>query len=400
MSQSLETAVASSSVSEVLERIESIKPLLAQNGSRGEAERRVPDESFDALLATGAFTIGVPGRFGGLEASMRAQLEVSSAIAEADGGAAWVTTLTNIGCWMVGLMSDQAQQDIFGSDPQARTVGIIAPSVNAHPVEGGWRVSGRGYYASGSLHATWAGNGALMHDEAGNVVGQAIVMAPMDQCRIEDTWFVAGMRASGSNCIVWEDVFVPSHRVLPVGPAVEGHYETEHDDEVLYRSAFTSSLALVLVGPQLGLGRGALDYVISKAATKGIAYTSFTAQRDSTAFQLQVARAATLIETAHLHAFKAADTIDQWARDGHYPNPLERGQIRSHSAAAVESINQALNILLSAHGASAFAESNPLQRMWRDSNVAARHAVVLPEISYESYGRLLLGIDEQITPLL
>lgn len=386
---------------DIVEKVRALKPLLEKNAPQGDHDRRASQESFDALDAVGAFKIGVPHRFGGYQTSVRNQLEVASVVAEADGGLAWVTTLVNVGAWLAGLQADSLQEDIFGVDPEAKVVGIIAPTVRATPTEGGYRVTGKGYYASGSLHATWAGNGALILDEAGNVVNQAMVFAPMNECTVEDTWFVAGMRASGSNCIVWDDVFVPYHRVFEVGPATaEGIYATPHKDEVLYRAAFTSTLVLVLVGPQLGLARAALQFVIDNSSKKGIAYTRFTAQKDSTAFQIAVARAATLVETAHLHAYAAADLLDQWASDGHYPSPEERGKIRAHSAAAIEAVNEAMNKLLFAHGSGGFAESSPLQRFWRDSNVAARHAVVLPDISYESYGKTLLGVDEPITPLL
>jgi alkylation response protein AidB-like acyl-CoA dehydrogenase len=53
-----------------------------------------------------------------------------------------------------------------------------------------------------------------------------------------------------------------------------------------------------------------------------------------------------------------------------------------------------------AHGAAGFAEASPLQRIWRDSAVAARHAVILPAVNYEVYGKALLGRDDQITPLI
>jgi hypothetical protein len=55
---------------------------------------------------------------------------------------------------------------------------------------------------------------------------------------------------------------------------------------------------------------------------------------------------------------------------------------------------------LSAHGAGSFADVNPLQRIWRDSSTAARHAVVSPMVAYEVYGKALLGVEETITPLV
>ena len=39
-------------------------------------------------------------------------------------------------------------------------------------------------------------------------------------------------------------------------------------------------------------------------------------------------------------------------------------------------------------------------RIWRDSSVAARHAVVLPVVGYEVYGKALLGREDHITPLV
>jgi len=65
-------------------------------------------------------------------------------------------------------------------------------------------------------------------------------------------------------------------------------------------------LTIILAGLQLGLGRAALRLVMEKAPKRGIAYTRFERQIDSTAFQLQIANAATLIDTAHLHVWQAA----------------------------------------------------------------------------------------------
>lgn len=386
---------------DVVARIDEILPLLASNATIGDRERRSSQESVDALKDAGVFRIAVPARWGGYQTSIRNQLEVSSKVGEVDGGLAWVTTLTNIGAWLVGLQGEQLQEEIFGQNPDARTVGVLAPSVTAKPVDGGWRVTGKGFYASGSLHADWAGNGAILLDDQGNPAGQAMVFAPIADLSIDDTWYVAGMRGSGSNCIVWDDVFVPSHRVFDIPRAVATYdYPTEHRDEWLYRAAFSSTAAVVLAGPQLGIGRAALAYVIAQAQKKGIAYTTFGLQKESVAFQVRVAKAATLIKTAHLHAYDAADTIDEWARQGHVASIEERAQIRAQTSWAVESITSALDELLTAHGSGGFAESSLLQRLWRDSNVAARHAFVLPDISYESYGKALLGVDAQITPIL
>ncbi|SFK36891.1 acyl-CoA dehydrogenase family protein [Geodermatophilus ruber] len=389
------------SAAELVARVKELHPLLATNAVEGERDRRVLEESIQALTTAGLFKLAVPKRYGGYETSMRTMLDVSAATGAADGGTAWVLTLTNVCAWLASLFPEKAQDEVFGADPDAKVSGVLTPTAETRKVEGGWRVSGKWYYNSGSWHATWAVLGIPITDEAGEVVNQGLALIPRGDMDLEDTWFVAGMKSSGSNCLVAEDVFVPEHRVMLVPPAIAGEYPSEHTGtEPFYRSAFVPVLALVLVGPQLGMGKAALDYVISKAANKPISYTFFAAQTDSTAFQLQVAEAARLIDTAHLHAYRAAADIDEAAARGVYPDVLTRARVRSDTGYVAENITRAIDILLSAHGAASFAEVNPLQRIWRDSATAARHAVVSPAVSYEVYGKALLGVEDTITPLV
>jgi len=386
---------------ELTARARSLHALIAANAAQGEKDRRVVQESIQAMTDAGLFKISVPKRYGGYETSMRTMLEVSAAVGEADGGTAWVLTLVNVCNWMVGLFPQQAQDDIFGADPAALVSGVLAPTSTTVKVDGGWRVTGKWFYNSGSWHATWAGLGIPVTDGEGQVVNQGVALIPRADLSLEDTWFVAGMKSSGSNCLVADDVFVPEHRVMLVPPAIVGEYPTEHGpSEPFYRSAYVPVLALVLVGPQLGLGQAALDYVISKAAKKPVSYTFFTAQSESAGFQLQIAEAARLIDTARLHAFRAADDIDRAAARGEYPDFLTRARIRSDTGYAAESITRAIDILLYAHGAGSFADVSPLQRIWRDSATAARHAVVSPQVSYEVYGKALLGVADNISPLI
>ncbi len=385
---------------ELVARIRELQPLLAKNSAQGEKDRRVVEESIQALTEAGIFRIAQPARYGGYQTSMRTMLDVSSAVAEADGGTAWVVTLCNVCAWMVGTFPERAQDDVWAGTPDAKVSGVLAPTAESVRVEGGFQVTGRWYYNSGSWHAGWAILGIPVVDEAGETVDQGLALIPRTDLDLEETWFVAGMSSSGSNCLIATDVFVPDHRIVSVPPAIEGRYATERTDETFYQSAFVPLLALVLAGPQLGLGRKALEIVRAKAATKAVSYTFYVTQADSVAFQLQIAEAAMMIDTAHLHAYRAADDIDRAAASGEYPDVLLRTRVRADTGWVLDHITKAIDMLLFAHGAGSFAEVNPLQRIWRDSAVAARHAVTLPAVNYEVYGKALLGRDDQITPLI
>ncbi|MFM0341850.1 acyl-CoA dehydrogenase family protein [Paraburkholderia fungorum] len=385
---------------ELVSRARALGPLLARNAQKSEQDRRAHEENINAISEAGLFRLMVPKRFGGYQSSIKSHLEITAALAEACAGTAWVTALTNVCAWFVGLYSRKAQEDVFGANPDARVAGVFTPSTDCRRVEGGLVVSGKWYWSSGSLHADWVTVGVMEHDANGAFVGQYLALIPKSDVTIEDTWFTVGMRASGSNCVVAKEVFIPDHRLLDVGAAVSSDYPTEFKDEAEYRGAFVPVAAIVLVGAQLGMGRAALKYVIDKAPQRSIAYTSFEKQTSSVMFQAQIAEASLKIDTAHLHAFRAAEDIDKAARRGEKLDYATRARVRADAGVVVTAITDALNILISAHGAGTFAEASPLQRIWRDSNTAARHAVVLPAVGIEVYGKALLGVENTVTPLV
>ncbi|MBY6437998.1 oxidoreductase [Rhodococcus kroppenstedtii] len=387
---------------DVLDNLRALLPDLRAGAAANEQARRLSDDTVAALRRAGAFRIAAPTRFGGLETNLRTMLDVSSTIAEGDGGASWVTTLSNINHWALGLFDERAQAEVYADGPDVVISGVVSPTATARRVEGGYRVSGQWPYASASLHATWCTGGVVVVDEDDSVLDQGMALIPSSDYTVDDTWYVAGMRASGSNTVVADDVFVPEHRMLSMMGAFSGSYVAERTDSAFARSAFGPMLVMVLVGPQLGMGRAALDLVTTKAAEKSLAYTVFERQADSVAFQMMVAEAALKIDTAHLHAFRAADDVMRWAEAGVYPDLVSRARVRGDAAVALRSVNEALNILLDATGAGAFADVNALQRIWRDSNVGARHAVMLPRVSVETYGKALLGVElhDHITPII
>ena len=203
---------------ELIRRATELQPLLAKNAARTEADRRVPDENIEAIREAGLFRLMVPKRLGGYETTIRTKMEVSAALAEACGSTAWVTALTNVCAWIVGTMPDQAQQEIFAADPDARVAGVLVPSPDIEKVDGGYIVSGRWPWASGSLHATWGLGGVVQVGPDGVPIDIGTVVMPMSELTIEDTWFVAGMKGTGSNTMVAERVFVPEHRYARCPP--------------------------------------------------------------------------------------------------------------------------------------------------------------------------------------
>jgi alkylation response protein AidB-like acyl-CoA dehydrogenase len=394
------TDEARSRRAELVARAADLVPLLDRNAGKTEADRRVVEENVTALDGADLYRLLQPARFGGLETDMRTLVEVTGELARGCGATAWTVALHNIGGWFVGLFPDRCQGEVWAEQPRNRVAGVFAPNGQTRRVEGGYRISGKWGWASGCLHAQWGQLGIHVLDEAGNPVDIGFATIPMSELSIEDTWYVAGMRGTGSNTLVAEDVFVPDHRVISLTRALNGRHGSEHTDEALYRSAFVPAASLSLVGPHLGLARAALELVLEKAPKRAISYTCYQSQVDAPAVQFAVARAAMLIDSAHLHAYRAAADIDAAARAGGHPDLAARARVRADVGWAIQQAREAVRELVSAHGASAFAEVNPLQRILRDIETASRHAAVAPALCAEIYGRSLLGRTDGLTPFI
>jgi len=383
----------------LLDRARQIRPLLQSHAAQTDALRRLPDEVVASLKEAGLCRLMVPRRFGGFETSIRTYMETIAEIGRGCGSTAWVASLLNVCAWLAALFPERAQRDVWGGDADAWVAGSLAPLGEATPVDGGWRVSGRWPWASGCLHAQWAACGIHMKNEQGQMANLGLSLMPMSDLAIEDTWHMAGMKGTGSNTIVGRDVFVPEHRFLPYPPAFGGAYRTEHTDETVYRVAFIPVTVLILAGSQLGVARAALDYVISKASARGITHTNFRTQSESAGFQILLADAAMKIETAYLHAYRAADDLDRFAQEGTYPDLTTRARIRIDTAVVAKQCREAVDLLVSAHGTSSVADANPMQRLWRDIHVASHHAITEWQVNLEVYGKALLG-QENITHLI
>lgn len=385
---------------ELVRRASTLRPLLDRNSQQTQTDRRVVEENIEAIRAAGLMRITVPKRYGGLETDMRTFLDVSRELGMGCGSTAWVTTLMNICSWFAGFGSKELQDDIWGVNPDSRIAGVFAPSSTSVAVEGGLRVTGKWAWASGCLHSDWALVGVPVVDAEGNQIDQGFAVIPMRELTIEDTWYVVGMQGTGSNTIVADDVFVPSHRIVSVPALIEGHTATPFTDEKLYRSSFIPVAALGLVGPQLGLATRAMEYVREKAKTRGVSYSFYDRQMDSPSFQLGLAEAASLLDMAHLVAYRATEDIDNAAAEGRWLSYLERARVRMDVGKAVTLAREAIDALISIHGAGSFAEGSLMQRLWRDCETAGRHAVISPSISAEVYGKALLGIEGDVTALV
>ncbi len=375
-------------------------PLLRAKAAETERTRQIPDEILTAMDAAGLFRLRAPKRFGGWEADLRTYMDVVTALGRGCGSTSWIAFISNATVWIAALFADEAQRELFEGNPDVRFMGALGMNSRARAAAGGYVVSGRWPYASNCLHAHWAVLAVPLPSEGGAEPG--IVLMPMRDLKIEDTWHVIGMRGTGSHTVVAEDVFVPAHRALAIEVLARGRSPRTNSDELVYRESFAPTAIIAVAAPVLGLAQAALELTLERinGGSKAISYSIYDDLRKSPSMQLELAQAATLVETAVLHVRRWCDDIADAARAGKELPFIKRAQMRMDLGYAMRCCRDAVGLLLSVQGASAFAESNPLQRIWRDLEMASRHGLLAPEIPHEIYGRALVGNFEMLSPFV
>jgi 3-hydroxy-9,10-secoandrosta-1,3,5(10)-triene-9,17-dione monooxygenase len=378
---------------ELVSRAEALQGLLLEHAPRGDTSRRVAPEVIRGLAEAGLLRLMKPPRFGGIQTDLRLMTAITEALGKGDGSAAWVVGVFATGAWIASHVSEKGLHEVFAANPDARIAGVSS-EVLALRVHGGIRISGRWGYASGADYADWVAIGTAIQDSPDQPATSYFCLVPASELILKDTWQTIGMRGTGSNTFVADNMFVPEHRIINLKKLTDGDAANNHIEKV-YRLPFAPVATIGLIGPLLGIGCAALQLVIDAAKIKGIAFTTFTRQIDSVGVQLQVADAALKLRTARMHVYDIADQSDSAPL-----NDIDRARFRAQSGLAAQWVIEALNILMNVHGFGAFAEAERLQRLWRDANTGARHAGLNSAIGSEMYGKALLGVDEFISPIV
>ncbi|HLI23016.1 MAG TPA: acyl-CoA dehydrogenase family protein [Stellaceae bacterium] len=383
---------------ELLERATGLIPELQSRAAEAERLRRLPDANVAALKRAGLFKVLQARRTGGHQLSLHAHIDTVAAVARGCGSTAWCMGVIHAHSWLMASFPQQAQEETYGADPDTIVCAVIAPRGEAKPVDGGYVLNGFWPFASGCQHAQWLLLGARILDKSGAVIDEADLLVPAADIAIKDDWHVAGLRGTGSCSVAATDVFVPRHRILSLPGLVQGQAPGAalHEGS-LYKSAAVPVLQLALCPGAIGIAEAALDAFQERLPGRIIAYTLGEKQIESATTHRQFADAATRVRIARLLLHRAVDEIEAAAEAGVTMAPVERARIRMDCAQAVRECCEAVDTLFLAGGGSGLAESNPIQRAWRDLHAIAMHGALALEVNQEMYGRMLLGLTPNTT---
>lgn len=368
---------------ELVRRAHALVPALRDRSSQVEETRKIPQETIDELSEAGFFRFNTPKAYGGYAVNGRTRSEVLSILAAGCASTAWVVGAYAGGVAGTEHASQQLKDEVFGSGPDVKIAGSGTPTRDVAKVDGGYEVTGRWYSVSGCRHADWIALFLALPPDENGAPGMGKVLVPLADITIDETWDAVGMRGTESETVVAEKLFVPDYRVeLMAGPPPAN--------------------PMLSVGPcaiPVGIAQGALDLAIAYGATKPLGGTSYLPAATSTTYQIELAEAALRIETARLHLFHATDVLDAAEASGEQLDVLTRARCRGEAGWIMKNLVEAIEIIMTAVGSGAFAESSPFERAWRDLSTLSRHGAVNYVVNREVYGKVLLGQDGNISRL-
>ncbi len=361
----------------------------AARGSEIEELRRLPQDLVDAMASTGVFRLWLPQEYGGGESTLQEGLDAIEEAGYHDGSTGWAVMIANTTALLAASLPAEHAHAIY-DDPHAITGGFANPVGTARLVDGGARVDGRWAWGSGSSHCTAIGGGCRVVDASGTPTALpdggrvAFVFFDLDQVEMLDTWHVAGLKGTASTDYQTSDAFVPEGRWVSLDVrnlVVEGP---------LYRFSTFGALALGVTMVSLGLGRRAIDELVSYAEKVPQGSSRGLAERP--AVQMQIAQAEARVRAGVCFVREVvAEAWDTVASGGRMTDDL-KCDLRLAATHATESAASAVDLCYHAAGGAAVYEAAAIQRVFRDMHVATQHAMVAPRV-FEPLGRRRFGLE-------
>ncbi|WP_432193068.1 acyl-CoA dehydrogenase family protein [Streptomyces sp. bgisy027] len=349
--------------------------LAARHAAAADHARRLPGEVVAGLVAAGFARHFVPLRWGGRAGGFVELLDGVSTVGEGCTSAAWVAAVVAGAARMGVYLPDEGQRELWSAGPDTVIAGALSPSGRATPDVGGWRLTGEWQRVSGVDFADWTLVCASV--PRGEHAVARFFAVPRRDYRVRDTWFDLGMRATGSNTLVADGVFVPEHRSVARGDVRRGR--AVGSEAPCHTAGLSTIGGTPFAAPVLGAARAAVRAWSARPAGRPAQGTP--APGDNPLVRGVPARAEAKIESAALLLRRVAQTGDDGSGADDEPARAPRD-----CALATEQLVDVVERLFRSAGCGARAQDDPLQRIWRDVHCAARHVALRLDTAGSAYG--------------
>jgi alkylation response protein AidB-like acyl-CoA dehydrogenase len=381
---------------EVVERIGKIGPELAALAEENERLGKLSDKSVDLLRSAGVIRLLQPKEFGGYSAHPREFAEAVMAVASHDPAAGWVCGVVGVHPWELAQMDPRLPHEVWDDDPDTWIASPYMPNGIAEPVEGGYVLSGRWPFSSGTDHCSWDFLGALVGDGKGAPAVPPtvlhVVLPRSDYEIIEDSWDVIGLSGTGSKDVVVTEAFIPEYRTISQGVMQEGTAaEKVGLTETVYKLPFSAMFPLGITAAVVGICEGALAVHLAQQRDR---VTVMGVQvRDDPYVLYAAGEAAAEIAASRVQLIDGISRLYDVVEDGKPITIEHRADVRRNQVRCAWRAVAAVDEIFARSGGNAVRRDNPLQRFWRDAHAGLGHMIHVPGSTYHANALTQMGLE-------
>jgi alkylation response protein AidB-like acyl-CoA dehydrogenase len=234
--------------------------------------------------------------------------------------------------------------------------------------ENGYRVTARKHFVSGSPGAQIFVTSAVYEGENGREIMHFAIPFSSEGIAFHDNWNTLGMRATGSNDISLDRVFVPDDSIVVRRPAGKWH--------PMWNVIIPTAMPIIM-SAYVGLADAAVELGLASAGKKP-EYLSGAAGE--------------LINSHSSSTIVLEDMIRMNKNHGFSPSSENTSAVFVRKTLATNAVQQTVQIATELAGGPAFFKGHPLERISRD--VRAAHFHPLPFRRQQQFtGRIGLGLN-------
>lgn len=377
----------------LLERTRALGPKLRERVAQTEANRVLPKETIQEMQDAGLFRVVQPKRYGGYELSPQVYFDIEMELARHCPSTAWVYGVVAIHAWQLAVFDERAQEEVWGQDTSVLISSSYMPVGKVEHTEGGFLLSGRWGFSSGSDHCDWAFLGAFVPPkEEGQAPDMRTFLVPRSDYRIDDTWHVSGLRGTGSNDVVIDEpIFVPAYRTHRFSDGFKcDNPGNAVNTSTLYRMPFGQLFNRSVSTSSIGMLEGAIEAFIETQSKRVARGDGRKVSTDPSVLRAISEARATVRDLRCVLASNFRE-LEAFAAAGEVP-PLEtRVAFRYDSARVVDRCRAQMVELFAAAGGGAAYESHRLQVFMQALMVARQHHANNPEKPGLNFGGVSIG---------
>jgi alkylation response protein AidB-like acyl-CoA dehydrogenase len=368
---------------ELVERAASLVPTLRERAPTTEELRRIPDETLQEFRDAGFLRMAVPERFGGYGYGLATVTDVTQQIGRACGSSAWMCSFWATHQWMIGWFTEEAQAEYWADGPDtASSTASALVAWESEPVEGGLKATGAQRFSSGIDHAEWL----ILHSP------NETCLVPRSDFRIEDDWYVSGLKGTGSKTVRYENIFVPEHRIVTNDQFASGEYPGKYvyPDDPMYQVPNPPGFVLphMILAAVMATAGGFVE-LYDQRVRKRRDPNSMEPAMERQVVQHRFAESTVELDVARM---LQARNLEEILENPSLPL-LDRARIRRNTTYAAQLSERCVERLVSTGDSSGLYEVNDLHRFARDVRAGVLQFALMWDEMAVQYSRVRWGLE-------